>query len=129
MILIAMLIESHQEVRFVSSRQHFASTDTDLENRRPARDRGRDCHVGHYFLVAAASKASKHGAGRLDAVLRVTSQTDDGVAYALRAQVGPSYGGCGCGSRFGQNRGRTHNRFMEVSGRRERSQEGNFSEG
>ncbi len=122
MVLVAMLIESDQEVRLVAGRQYFAGADAYLENRRPARDGGRDRHVGHHFLVAAAGQAGKHGASRLDAILRVAGQTNDGITDVLRAQVGPSYGRYGCGSRFGDNGGRTHKGFLEVSGRMTRSQ-------
>ncbi len=107
MVLVAVLMEGDEEVRFVSRREDFARSDAHLEDRGTARNRGGDCHVGHDFLSAAAGQSREHGAGGLDAVLGISGEPNDGVANALRPQIGPETSDIG-GRCVLQNREKTH---------------------
>ena len=84
MVLIAVLMQCHQKVCFVSRRENFAGSNAHLENRWTSRDRGRDRHVGHHVLRAAASQPRQHRARRLDAVLGISRKPDNGIANTLR---------------------------------------------
>ena len=87
-VLITMLIKRDQEIRFITRRKHFARAHAHLENRRPARDGGRDRHVSHDLLRAASSEPGEEGARALDAVLRISGETNDGVVDVLGAEIG-----------------------------------------
>jgi hypothetical protein len=82
------LIKRDQEIGFVARGKNFAGAHADLEDRRAARNRGGDRHVSHDIVIAAAGEAREKRAGALDAVLRITGKTDDGVVDTFRAQIG-----------------------------------------
>ena len=86
-VLVAVLIKGDEEIRFVTGGEHFARSDADLEDRRPARNGGRNRHVSHDVLVAPAGEAGEESAGALDAVLRIAGQADDGVVNTFRAKI------------------------------------------
>ena len=87
-VLVAVLIKGDEEIGFVAGGEDFARADADLENRRPAGNRGRDRHVGHDVLVAAAGEPGEKRAGALDAVLRIAGEADNGVVDVFRAEIG-----------------------------------------
>src|SRR5205814_8255145 len=51
--------------------------------RRSAGDRGRNRHVRHHVLIAAAGQPGQKAADRLDAVLRIARQANDDVVERL----------------------------------------------
>ena len=61
-VLVAVLVKGDEEIGFVARGKNFAGADADLENRRPAGDGGRDRHVGHDVLLAAAGEPGEKGA-------------------------------------------------------------------
>ena len=84
---VAVLIEGHEHVGAVAGGEDVAGAHAHLEDRRPARDGGRDRHVGHDVLVAAAGEAGEETADGLDAVLRIAGEADDDVVDALGTRV------------------------------------------
>ena len=100
-VLVTVLIKRDEEVGFVARRRTSPDAHADLENRRPAGDGGRDRHVGHDVLVAAAGEPGEKRAGALDAVLRIAGEPDDGVVNIFRPQIGAVRTGTGGGSRSG----------------------------
>ena len=100
MVLVAVLIEGDEKIRFIAGGENLPGAHADLEDRGPARDRGGDGHVGHDFLVAAAGQSGQQRAGSLDAILRISSQTDHRVVDVLRPEVSPSGNRYRCGSQF-----------------------------
>ena len=78
-IVVAVLIEWHEPVRFIAGAQDFPAADVDLEDGRPATDGGRDGHVGHHVLLRAAGEPREESADGLNAVLRIAREPDDGV--------------------------------------------------
>ena len=87
---ITVLVEGHQKIRLIARRQNLPRADADLEDRSPARNRGGDGHVGHHLLIAAPREPREKTAERLNAVLGITGEPDDGIANALGAQVCPT---------------------------------------
>ncbi len=87
-VLVTVLIKRDEEIGFIARRKHFARAHADLEDRRPARNRGRDRHVSHDVLIAASGQAREESAGGLNAVLRISGEADYGVVNAFRAQIG-----------------------------------------
>jgi hypothetical protein len=114
MVLIAVLMEGHQEVSFVSRRENFAGSNAHLENRRTTRDGGRDRHVGHHLLRAAAGQPRQHRARRLNAVLRISGKPDHGIADTLRPQISPKSPNLG-GRCVLQNRKKTHDKRVKLT--------------
>src|SRR5438309_540140 len=88
MVLITVLIKCDEKIGFVTSRQNFARTDADLEDRRPAGDGGGNRHVSHDVLIAASGEACEKCAGGLNSVLRIASKPNDCVLNIFRAQIG-----------------------------------------
>src|SRR4029077_13092219 len=82
-VLITVLIKRDQKIGFVTGREHFARAHADLKNGRSARDGGRDRHISHHVVVAAAGKPRQKRAGGLNSVLRIAGQTDDRVINIL----------------------------------------------
>ena len=76
---VAVLIKRHQHVGTIAGGKDVAGPHAYLKDRWTARNRGRDRHVRHYVLVAAAGESGEKTADRLDAVLRVTGEADDNV--------------------------------------------------
>ena len=112
-VLVAVLVKRDEEVRFVARGKNLARPHADLENRRTARNRGGDRHVGHDVLSAATGQAREESAGALDAVLRIAGEPDDGVADTLRPQISPktsNVGGCVL-----QNRQKTHDKKVKLT--------------
>ena len=79
MRVVAVLIKRHEHVRAVAGREDVAGAHAHLENRRTARDRGRDRHVGHDVRIAAAGEAGEEAADRLDAGLGIAGESNDDV--------------------------------------------------
>ena len=79
MALVAVLVESDEEVGLVAGRQDVAVAHADLEDRRTSRDRGRDGHVRHDLLITAAGEAREESADGLDTVLGISGEADDDV--------------------------------------------------
>ena len=89
MVLVTMLVKRDQKISFIASGQYFTRTDPDLEDRRSTRDRCRDRHVSHDIVIAAPGQACEKSAGGLNAVLRISGETNYGVIDVFRAQIGP----------------------------------------
>src|SRR5207237_9992867 len=83
-VLITVLIKRDEKIVFVTGRQNFARAHPDLEDRRAARDGGRDRHVSHDIVVAAAREPREKSAGGLNAVLRIPGETEYRVITCLR---------------------------------------------
>jgi hypothetical protein len=77
--VVAVLVKGDEHVGAVAGRENVAGAHADLEDRRSARDRGRNRHVGHDVLIAATGEAGEEAADGLDAVLRVAGEADDDV--------------------------------------------------
>ncbi len=75
---VAMVVEAEEDIRIVARAEHFPGPDAHLEDGWPAGDCGRDRHEGHHLLFAAAGEAGEETADRLDAVLRIAGDADDG---------------------------------------------------
>src|SRR5205814_6471539 len=100
-VLITMLIERDEKIGFVAGRKHFARAHADLKDRRSTGNRGWDRHVSHDIVVAASSQAREECAGGLNAVLRISGQTNYGVLNILRTQIGAVRSRTGRGGRSG----------------------------
>ncbi len=87
-VLITVLVKRDEKVGFVAGRKDFARADADLENRRAAGNGGRNRHVGHDVLVAAAGEPREKRAGGLNAVLRIARESYNGVVDVLGTQIG-----------------------------------------
>src|SRR5262249_2731377 len=66
-----------KHVRLVTGAEDLAGTDTHLENRRPAGNRGGNGHERHDLLFAATGQPGQKPADRLNAVLGITGNADD----------------------------------------------------
>jgi hypothetical protein len=86
--VVAVLIKRDEHVGAVAGGENVAGAHAHLEDRGSAGDGGRDRHVGHDVLIAAAREAGEESADGLDAVLGVTGESDDDVVD-----------GTGCGRR------------------------------
>ena len=73
----------------VSGAQHFAGADAHLKNRGTARNRRRNGHERHDLLFAASGQSGKEAADRLNAVLGVSGQSNDGFGDVGRRGGGP----------------------------------------
>ena len=69
MIFVTVLIERHEHIRLIAGGEDVAGAHAHLEDRRTARNGGRDRHVRHDVLVGTAGEAGEEGADRLDAIL------------------------------------------------------------
>src|SRR5262249_56105349 len=86
-VLVAVLRKRDEKSRLVTCRQNFTGTDAYLENRRAARDGGGDRHVGYDVVFAASSQSCQKGAGGLNSVLRISSETNYSVLNVFRPQI------------------------------------------
>ena len=95
-VLVGMLVKAQQHVRIITRAQHLARADAHLEDGRPAGDRGGNRHERHDLLLTAARESREETADGLDAILRVTGDTDDRLVNlrdlggATRGRVGGS---------------------------------------
>ena len=55
--VVAVLVESHEHIRFVTRRENFTRANVDLEDGRAATNRGGNRHVSHDFLRGATREA------------------------------------------------------------------------
>src|SRR5664279_2812442 len=74
-----MLIEGQQHIGVVPRAQHFARANADLEDGWPPRNGRGNGHEGHDLLGAAASQPRQETANRLDTILRITRNANDGL--------------------------------------------------
>ena len=88
-VLVAVLIKRDKKIGFVAGGENFAGAHADLEDRRTAGDGGGNRHVSHDIVIAAAGEAREKSARALNAVLRISRETDDGVVDAFGAKIGP----------------------------------------
>src|SRR6202011_4347891 len=65
-VLITVLIKSDKKVGFITGRKNFARAHAHLENRRLARNGGRDGHVSHDVLVATSREPREKRASGLN---------------------------------------------------------------
>lgn len=77
--VVAVLIKHDQHVGAVAGGKDIARSHAHLKDRRPARDRGRDRHVGHDVLVTATGEPGEETSDGLNAILGVTREADDNV--------------------------------------------------
>ena len=87
MVVVGVLIEGDEGVGFVAGVEDFSGAEVDLENGWPAGDGARDGHVGHDVLGGGTGELCEEAADRLDAVLGVSGEADDGVSQGV-------WGGC-----------------------------------
>src|SRR6478736_1331419 len=69
---IAVIVEAKEYIGFIAGAQHFPGANAHLEDRGTTRDRTRNRHEGHHFLLAAAGEPREEAAKGLDAVLRIS---------------------------------------------------------
>jgi hypothetical protein len=77
-VRVAVVVKAKQHVCFVARAEHLPGANAYLENGRPARDRGRDRHEGHYLLFTPPGEPREEAADGLDSVLRISRDADDG---------------------------------------------------
>ena len=79
MVCIAVLVKGHEKIRFVTGRENFSSAHAHLVDRSsPGNSRG-DSHVSHDILVGSPCQFGQESANGLNAVLGISSQTDDNI--------------------------------------------------
>ena len=87
-VLVAVIVEGHEEVGFITRAEDVPGTHADLEDRRASGDRRRDRHVGHDILGTTASQTSEERPDGLNTVLGVARHADDNVVERLGGNVG-----------------------------------------
>lgn len=98
MVVVGVLVEGEEDVRFVTGAEDFARANPDLENRWAARDGRRDRHEGHDLLFASASEAGQEARrSRLNSIL------EESPAIRMTASCTGHLGRCVAGGRRGDN--------------------------
>ena len=81
MALVRMLVKRQEHVRLVPGAKNLARANPHLEDRGTARNRRRNRHERHDFLLAAPGQPRQKTADGLNAILGIAGDTDDGLGY------------------------------------------------
>ena len=80
MVVVGVLVKGHQGVGAVAGVEDLAGAKVDLEDGRTAGNGAGNRHVGHDFLGGGSGQLAEKGPDRLNAILGIAGQTDDGIA-------------------------------------------------
>ena len=110
-VVVAVLVQGDEEIRLVPCREDLARPDAHLKDGWPSRNGRGDGHIGHHILRTAARKPRQQSAGRLNSVLGISSEANDGVANAFGSQIRAHSTGIGR-RRILQSRKGTHDKRL-----------------